>query len=30
MRIDDYNAAKALTEKLKESLPIKARAGKEF
>ncbi|OUL21986.1 hypothetical protein [Nostoc sp. 106C] len=30
MRIDDYSAAKALTEKLKESLPIKARAGKEF
>lgn len=30
MRIDDYNAAKALTEKLKENLPIKARAGKEF
>ncbi|MEH2415422.1 hypothetical protein [Nostoc sp.] len=30
MRIDDYNAAKALTEKLKESLPIKTRAGKEF
>lgn len=30
MRIDDYNAAKALTEKLKESLPIKAQAGKEF
>ncbi|AFY46830.1 hypothetical protein Nos7524_0931 [Nostoc sp. PCC 7524] len=30
MRIDDYNAAKALVEKLKESLPIKARAGKEF
>lgn len=30
MRIDDYNAAKALTEKLKESLPIKASAGKEF
>ncbi|MEH2390465.1 MAG: hypothetical protein V7K21_01920 [Nostoc sp.] len=30
MRIDDYNAANALTEKLKESLPIKARAGKEF
>ncbi|OUL20553.1 hypothetical protein BV378_29525 [Nostoc sp. RF31YmG] len=30
MKIDDYSAAKALTEKLKESLPIKARAGKEF
>ncbi|MHC5599943.1 MAG: hypothetical protein ACYTXC_29095 [Nostoc sp.] len=30
MRIDDYNVAKALTEKLKESLPIKAWAGKEF
>ncbi|MEH1917889.1 hypothetical protein [Nostoc sp.] len=30
MRIDDYNAAKALTEKLKENLPIKAQAGKEF
>ncbi|MEH2145851.1 hypothetical protein [Nostoc sp.] len=30
MRIDDYNTAKALTEKLKESLPIKAWAGKEF
>jgi len=30
VRIDDYNAAKALTEKLKENLPIKARAGKEF
>ncbi|MBW4616480.1 MAG: hypothetical protein KME21_25065 [Desmonostoc vinosum HA7617-LM4] len=30
MRIDNYNAAKALTEKLKESLPIKARAGKPF
>lgn len=30
MRIDDYNAAKALTEKLKQTLPIKARAGKPF
>ncbi|MBD2364647.1 hypothetical protein H6G36_26320 [Anabaena minutissima FACHB-250] len=30
MSIDDYNAAKALVAKLKESLPIKARAGKEF
>ncbi|MEH1937562.1 MAG: hypothetical protein V7L14_28410 [Nostoc sp.] len=30
MRIDDYNAAKALTKKLNESLPIKAWAGKEF
>jgi hypothetical protein len=30
MRIDDYNAAKALTEKLKQSLPIKVKAGKEF
>jgi hypothetical protein len=30
MRIDDYNAAKVLTDKLKESLPIKAWAGKEF
>jgi hypothetical protein len=30
MRIDDYNAAKALTEKLKENLPIKTRAGKEL
>lgn len=30
MRIDDYKAAQALTEKLKESLPIKARAGKQF
>jgi hypothetical protein len=30
MKIDDYNAAKALTQKLKENLPIKTRAGKEF
>ncbi|WP_341530319.1 hypothetical protein WKK05_14150 [Nostoc sp. UHCC 0302] len=30
MRIDDYNAAKALTEKLKQSLPIKVKAGKQF
>jgi hypothetical protein len=28
--IDDRNAAKALTEKLKASLPIKVKAGKEF
>ncbi|MFB2767864.1 hypothetical protein ACE1AT_00865 [Pelatocladus sp. BLCC-F211] len=30
MIIDDYDAAVALTEKLQETLPIKARAGKEF
>ncbi|MBD2196824.1 MULTISPECIES: hypothetical protein [Calothrix] len=30
MRIDDYNAAKALTDKLKQSLPITVKAGKEF
>lgn len=30
MMIDNYDAAVALTEKLKESLPIKARAGKPF
>ncbi|WP_315789393.1 hypothetical protein [Fischerella sp. JS2] len=30
MIIDNYDAAVALTEKLQASLPIKARAGKEF
>ncbi|MEA5503849.1 hypothetical protein VB735_12160 [Halotia wernerae UHCC 0503] len=30
MKIDNYNAAKALTKKLKDSLPIKIRAGKQF
>lgn len=30
MMIDNYDAAITLTEKLKESLPIKARAGKPF
>ncbi len=30
MKIDDRNAAIALTEKLKASLPIKVRPGKQF
>lgn len=30
MIIDDYDAAISLTEKLKQSLPIKARAAKPF
>ncbi|MHC5915907.1 MAG: hypothetical protein ACYTXE_34035 [Nostoc sp.] len=30
MRIDDYNAAKALTKNLKQNLPMKVKAGKEF
>jgi hypothetical protein len=30
MKIDNYPEAKALTEKLKVSLPIKAKAAKEF
>ena len=30
MKIDDRNVAMALTEKLKASLPIKVRPGKQF